>query len=291
MKISTQTDTLGRRLSDEEAIRIICDSGFDAIDYSMFGIVSKPDHILNTDGMEAYVLNLKQIAEKNGVYFNQAHAPFPSMKANDEEYNSLVFSRIVRSMEVASLLGIKHIIVHPVHISEDEEVDFRENVKFYNSLIPYIQKYSVKVATENMYGRNRDGYYPLACGTAESFVRLMDALDERYFVACLDIGHCGMVGQKPADMIRALGKKYLHALHVHDNDNLRDAHIFPFNGTVDWFGVTAALAEIDYDGELTFEADASMYNCPDYFLPTAEKHLHDIGVALNRMYEESKKAD
>ena len=41
-----------------------------------------------------------------------------------------------------------------------------------------------------------------------------------------------------------------------------------------------ALCEIGYKGDLTFEADNSLLSCPESFLPTAECHLHDIGLAL-----------
>ena len=59
MKLVTQTDVISQRLGDEAAVRIICESGFDGIDYSMFDM-KNDDCILNT---AEYKNHLKKIAD------------------------------------------------------------------------------------------------------------------------------------------------------------------------------------------------------------------------------------
>ena len=63
-------------------------------------------------------------------------------------------------------------------------------------------------------------------------------------------------------MIRALGGKRVKALHVHDNDLVRDVHTLPFTRKIDWDEVMTALKDIGYDGELTFEADTFLSQFP-----------------------------
>ncbi len=282
MKLSTQTDVIGRMCGDEKAIQIICKSGFDAIDYSMFDM-QKSDNILNTDGYKDYVLNLRRIADENGVFFNQSHAPFPSCRMDDDEYNKITFLRIVRAMEISSLLGVDIMVVHPTNISPD--INFEYNIEFYNRLLPFARDFGVRIALENMWGV-RDGHkVPNVCSVGEDFNRYLDALDRKYFVGCLDIGHCGLVGSDAPTMIREMGHDRIKALHVHDNDNIDDLHVFPFSSKLDWEGITQALADIDYDGVITFEADNTLKNMPASFFETSEKYLHDIGRQLISMIE------
>ena len=286
MKIVTQTDALGERLGDERAVEIICQSGFTGIDYSMFDM-DEDGRPLNRSDYADHIARVKETADRFGVPFVQSHAPFPSAKKNNEEYNKQIMLYIERAFDVSYRLGVKTMVVHPISFT-DEGTDFELNFNFYQRLVPYIKQTGVKVALENMWGRKEHRYSPTACGTGETFKQMMDMLDPNLFVACLDIGHCGMVGETPQNMVRMLGHRHLHALHIHDNDKLRDAHIFPFNGTVDWDEVTKALADIDYDGNLTFEADNTLKRCPDFFLPTATKYLFEIGKALEQMINSHK---
>lgn len=285
MQLSTQTAHLGTRLGETEAVKILCEAGFDALDYSMFGF-SNPDYPLNNGGYQAHVKNLRDIASAYGVPFNQAHAPFPSFIDNNNSYNELTFQQIVRAMEVASILGAKTIVVHPFYLSDTSAMK-QKNIDFYNRLKPYCEAYNIKVALENMWGWDaaNQKIIPNICSNGPEFAEYVDALDSRCFTACLDLGHCGLVGDNAADMIRALGHDRLKALHVHDNDGIHDTHTAPYFGQMDWAAITAALAEIRYDGELTLESDNFYLPLPTSAMPAAAKLLHDIGRSLIQSIE------
>lgn len=297
MRIVTQTDALGERFGDQRAVEIICQSGFTGIDFSMFTL-NREKCALAEDDWKDCLKSVKEAADRYSVPFTQSHCPFPTAKKNDDDYNRFMVERTKRAFEVSAYLGVEIMVVHPTTF-EPQGTDFEENYKLYQRLKPLAEETGVKIALENMWrGRERKitdlfnkdetNYVPAACGTGKDFRQMLDMLDSPLFVACLDIGHCGMVGEDPAEMIRTIGGKYLKALHVHDNDNLRDAHIFPFNGTVNWKKVTKALAEINYTGNLTFEADNTLKKQPDALLATSEKYLYDIGVALVDMINSHK---
>lgn len=55
---------------------------------------------------------LRAEGDQLGIAFNQAHAPFPS--AGQPSEDEVILSAIRRSMEVASILGVRNIIVHPL---------------------------------------------------------------------------------------------------------------------------------------------------------------------------------
>ncbi|MCR5484363.1 MAG: sugar phosphate isomerase/epimerase [Clostridiales bacterium] len=285
MIISTQTEALGRYFNDETAIRMIAAAGFDAADFSMFYMQDDDCPLLKADYRE-YVLRLKEIADECGLFFNQAHAPFPSCKPKDSEYTKRTFDKIVRAMETASMLGVKNIVVHPTNVSPEENFDY--NIEFYNRLKPYCIEFGIKVALENMWGRDAEGHIvPNVCSVPDDFNRHLDALDSRYFTACLDIGHCGLVGDSAPNMIRKMGHDRIKALHVHDNNHIADQHVFPFSEKIDWAETMKALGEISYDGDLTFEADNSLFNMPKSFAMNGLKYLHEIGLKLVSMMENS----
>ena len=293
MKIVTQTDVIGSRLGDVRAVEIICQSGFGGIDYSMFTLNGENSPLMGENWKDC-INPVKEMAERYSVPFTQSHCPFPSAKKDNEEYNRFMYDCAKRAFEISQYLGVEVMVVHPITFAK-ESTDFDLNYKFYKSLLPFAESTGVKIALENMFGRaegifgkKEHKFIPSACGSGKDFRQMLDTLGNEMFVACLDIGHCNLVGEKPDDMIRTIGGKHLKALHVHDNDSLRDAHIFPFNGTVNWKKVTKALAEINYTGNLTFEADNTLKKQPDSLLAASEKYLHDIGVALVDMINSYK---
>lgn len=290
MILSTQTDIAGARFGEKQAIKWICEAGFDAIDYSMFAMKDNETCILNTSEYKNYVLELKKLAESYGKSFNQAHAPFPSYKIDDEQYNKDIFPKIQRSIEIAGILGIKNIVIHPTDFRVKSKENLQKNLDYYNRFAPTAKEYGVKIACENMFGhdRRRDVIMANICSTGDEFKAMMDMLDPDVFTACVDIGHAGLVGTTASELIRELGHDYVGCLHVHDNDYLRDRHMPPFMFSLDWEEITKALADIDYKGDFTFESDILFAKLPEAVMTSAYKFLHDIGRSLIEMIEKNK---
>ncbi len=288
MILSTQTHVLANRLGDAEAIRILGQAGFDALDFSMFNNLTQTDHPLSQPGYREYAAKLRQIAADQGIRFNQAHAPFPSCIIGDESYNAQMFPQIVKAIEVAAILGASIVIIHPFSTSDSLQKK-QLNLDFYQRLQPLCQKYGIKIALENMWGVHPVSrrIIPNVCSTGESFAEYLDELDRDCFTGCLDLGHCGLVDLEAADLIRILGHDRLLALHVHDNDFLNDTHTAPFLGKMNWAAITTALADIQYAGDFTFEADTFLTGFPDEFLPTAARFLQEIGRQLIQMIKQA----
>lgn len=258
----------------EDAVRVIGKAGFDCYDLSMFGMAN-PSDPLNGDGYMETVRAIKRAAEEVGIACNQTHAPWPSHKRTDEEWNRNIFGWLVRALEITAYLGGKICIVHPWNNWTAEEN--AENL--YLPLLPYCKKYGVKVAVENMFNWPKDAPHalPCACSLPDDFMKHMALLDPEWFVACLDIGHAEMFPDmsSAAEHIYALGER-LQCLHVHDNDRHFDLHGIPYTGKVDWESIFAALKEIGYRGDFTFEASA-VGKYPKAILPEAEAFLCRIG--------------
>lgn len=194
-------------------------------------------------------------------------------------------------MRNASLLGVRNIIVHPCQHLEyckegvPEEL-FEYSINFYKKLLPYCEEYNIKVALENMWQYPGGMISHSTCSRPWEFIKYLDALDSEWFVACLDIGHANLVRETPAEFIKELGGKRLKCLHVHDVDGTRDSHTLPFFGVGDWDSIMKALAEINYEGEITFEADGFMNGKPVELLPDCAKYMAAVGRCLANKYEE-----
>ncbi len=282
MKLVTQTANAGGRFGDLTAVRMICEAGFDGIDYSLFHL-TKENCTLMAPCYEQRAKKLLEIASFYGKTFEQTHAPFPTVRPGDSKYNTRCTDAVRRCFEICAILGIKVCVMHPDVLSRTNRFD--RNVELFTSLLPYAKEYGVNIALENLYG----GYNPFSrkrvcrntvCSTPQALCRLVDALDADYFSACVDVGHCRLVGVNPARMIRTVGGKRLTALHIHDNDFKFDRHVAPYQGKINWSEVLEALAEIDYKGNFTFEADNFLKPLPNDAIAPALKYLNGLGRCM-----------
>lgn len=286
MKLVTQTEYAGIRLGEKRGVRLLCEAGYDGLDYSMFRMRGNPDFVLNTPGYKNHALALKEIADSYGVTFEQSHAPFPTAKDKDEKYNSEMLDTVKRSIEIASLVGAKVIIVHPVNFKKHKE---EKNIELFRSLESTAEDFGVKIALENMWGRKKrkPQIIPSVCSDPDEFNRYIDILGNKNFTACLDIGHCGLVGIKADDFIRKMGSR-ITCLHIHDNNNKEDSHTLPYMMDLDWQSILKALADIYYSGNFTFEADNFIKSVPLDLLPDACRYMVATGRNMIKQIEDFK---
>lgn len=294
MILSSQNDRLSGIFGQEGAIDIMKDAGYDAIDMSLF-CMSDDNDVFNSDAYKARAIEIAAYAKEKGIYFNQTHVAFTFNWKNPNEYEERCFPRQIRGLEISALLGASIAIVHPLHYTEykgHEEEWFEINMNFYRSLLPYAKEYGVKIALENMWktDKKRKVISDDVCSRATELARYIDALDDEHFVACLDLGHCGLIGEEAEDAIRILGHDRLKALHVHDNNYRADMHTLPFTCDMDWEAIMKALADVRYDGDFTFEADNFLNNFPNDFKPRAVKFMVDTGRYLIGRYDEHLKS-
>ena len=258
MKTSTEIQSIVNVVGEEKALEYIAKAGFDAWDFSMFNMhdnytifdnLFKKKYALVTNDYLKFARKLKQIGLDNGIVCNQSHAPFPSFDKKVRPY-------LQRAIECTAEAGGNICIIHPGNNHTPEE-----NAEMFNELLPFAKSCGVKIATENMWNWNvaKNQASPAACSDPASFNAHLDAVNDEFLVACLDIGHAEMkgLGTSSVDMIHKLGNR-LQALHIHDNDKRHDSHQIPFSMKIDFDETVKALKEINYNGYFTLEADQYM---------------------------------
>ena len=271
MKISTTTNRLAKTFDYRKAIEMIAAAGFDCVDMTLTDMALNDDSVFFKPEAVQMCKELRRYAEDLGLAFNQAHAPYqmdhkPWLQGQRED----ILRRYNRSIELAGVLGVRNIVVHPLHcmnyLNNDPAWIKEQNVEYYASMIPAAQDAGVKIAIENMWQRNQyNKHITLSvCSSPYELRDYVDACNEvaPVFTACLDVGHCVLTGHDAVNAIAVLGSR-LDAVHMHDVDGFNDNHSRPLTLKVDFYGIMEKLREIGYQGEFTLEAD-SYY---DHFRP------------------------
>ena len=282
MKISTEIGSIASHIGEEKAVELVAKTGFDAWDFSMFdmcerknGVLVPTSHPTAQNNYLSFARKLKQIGLDNGIECNQGHAPFPSIPQS--------IDWLKRAIECVAEAGGDICIIHPMNNGTPQE-----NAEMYFKLLPFAKEHNVKIATENMWNwyENAEHSTFAACATPESFNAHLDAVNDDYLVACLDIGHAEMKGSETSapEMIRGLNKR-LKALHIHDNDKLHDSHQLPFSMNIDFAAIVDALQEIGYDGYLTLEASRYLNDFDISEIEAGVKNLYNSVEKMRYMFD------
>lgn len=284
MRLVTQTRFITDAVGDLECIRLLKRAGFDAIDWSFPKTVDENSTPLFSANWMQHALAMKAAADQIGIGFAQAHAPYPSSRG-EEPFDTLIMERILRSIEVCQVLGIRNLVVHPLqHLYYPENADylFDANLDFYKSLMPHAEKHGVRICTENMWQNDKHRGFIIGsvCADPTEFCAMIDQVASPYLVGCLDVGHAALTGYDIPAFIRKMGNARLQALHIHDVDYLHDNHTLPFMQKLPWESITAALAEIGYEGDFTYEANCFLQNLPAQLLEPACTFMAQTGRYL-----------
>lgn len=282
MKLSVETYVMRERFGDEKAVEMIKRAGFDCYDYSFYWTKDKTD-MLGDDYLER-AKRLRKKSDELGIECNQAHAPFTLTVDDEFDMSNKEYMRIVRSIEFASVLGAKNIIVHAIKNDLLKNVDFYElNRNFYLSLEPYCKKFNICVSVENLFNWNERALPVLS--DPKEHRDFVESLNSPWFNICIDVGHSAITGYKPEKVLSALDNDILKALHIHDNDYFGDKHLLPYTDGFDWHEIMAALAKINYDGELTFELTGYLRRLPDSLLDDGLRFAEKVGRKLISEFE------
>lgn len=269
MKISVQSAPILDIYGIDEGFRMIAEAGIDGVDFNINhclpgdairnhrneGFFSQTDEEILAQ-LEPYRL----AAEKYGVCFSQAHAPFPSYVADSPETNAYVRMAIEKCMMMCERIDCPWLVAHPAFLGYgerlDAEAEYKLNIDFYGSFLRAIRKTGVRIATENMFSRSNGRVIESCMSDVPTACRLIDELNdmagEELYGYCFDTGHAALLKRNQYNMITGLGRR-IKVLHVHDNDTVSDEHLFPYNGSIDWDAVCSGLKDAGYRGDFSFE--------------------------------------
>ena len=166
------------------------------------------------------------------------HGPYMDLiiGAFDPEIRSITRKRILQSLEVASYLHAKTLVLHPGYTSfkygEVLEMWLRNCEGLLAEVGPVAGKSGIMFALENTFESSPD----VLC-------TLVDRLDPEVFGHCFDIGHFNVFAHGDLSSWLRRVKWRLVELHLHDNDGKSDQHLAIGEGTADFGSLFSGLAE------------------------------------------------
>lgn len=189
---------------------------------------------------EEECVSVRAMAERIGILPWSLHAWAAGDVLTDDGAAETV-EVLTTAVRNALILGTERIVHHPSGKKLEDEAD-RRRLKAEADLLAGVWRPGVRFALEN------GG--PLA--TMDYLIALVDLLGPDKAGVCVDTGHAALGDLGPGRAIRMAGARLI-TTHIQDNHGERDDHMPPWDGTIDWEDVIAALNEVDYRGCVLLE--------------------------------------
>lgn len=285
----------------DETVRHLAEAGFKRMDVSFFSCFSAGSIYFSDDYMQI-VDEYKRAFDKYGIQPSQSHAPASNSLGDDG--GAYFMKKNTRAIEMAAKIGCPTITIHAGcrSIPSPRDKFIEENIAVLKKLVPYAEKYGIKLLYENIGRREIENFYSI---TADDVIDVVDSVDSPYVGVCWDVGHANMHDLDQYAEITKLGKR-IGGLHIHDNFGTRtiedngkvlfgDVHTIPLFCTVDYDNVMRALIDIGYKGTFNFEVTSgnmsSFIGDNEELLPfarrcslDASKLLYDVGALILKKY-------
>ncbi len=247
-RIVTTTDVFEDGYDAEKAARRLASLGYEGLDMG-FDYWTFDGSPFAGDGYLDWAKRLRAAADEAGVVYTHAHAPG---EADADEW-------VGRSIEAASVLGARYLVVHPIwHDENGKTINSRlrfidVNAKAIKKWLPKAEACGVVLLSENiLWGASSD---------PRIIADLVKAVDSDWFGWCFDVGHAHCCGYEP-DVLKSCSVVPM-SLHIQDNDGSGDGHLIPGDGTIDWKLFLSTLHEIGYLGDCVLEAHHQSLVAPD----------------------------
>jgi sugar phosphate isomerase/epimerase len=286
MELSTSLNVLfdPERITARQAVERLADAGFRALDFNFVDWLFDGSPFIGDD-WRPWLMDVRRRADELGLRFSQAHGPIFNKFEKSERARWLT-DMSHRSLEGAALLGSRWVVYEPeiqagafdrAHTERVRQL----NLEWFRELLPTAGRTGAGIAIENIadiFSLER-GIGRSYCSTPAELIDLVDSFDDPLIGICWDTGHAHIQRLDQGKALRAIGKR-LKALHIQDNDGRSDQHLLPFYGGIDWAAIMAALRDIGYQGDFTYEIHNSVLPLPDALRDAVLRFTVDVGLYL-----------
>lgn len=236
------------------------------------------------DDWRDWAQRIAEEAARLDITFIQTHLPYYNFSPSGGGLREGTEEIVRRSIHCTGILGAKWTVSHPATDFEQPlmvEASREANLAYFAPHVVLAKEVGVGICIENMADFAGQGYDRSYCATVEELCELVDTLQARHGNAgiCWDFGHANLVYKDQAACLRYIGKR-LKMTHVHDNSGQRDEHLTPFRGNVNWQSAMAALREIGYEGDFSFEIRRMPLSVPRALHDSLWTHAKHVGEYL-----------
>ena len=270
MKISVASSVFVN-YSLREAIRIIANSGYDAID-----IWGGRPHVYRRDYNWRDLKELRIFLEENNLKvssFMPAFFRYPYSLSNPNDrirQDSIDYMR--DCMDSAAILEAEILLVIPGKslIDQDLEDAKRRNIESIEMVCHYSQDYDFRLGLEPA-----NAFVTDLVNTATDAIKIVDDLNFENLGVVLDTGHMNLVKDSPENAVRVLGDCLLQ-IHTNDNDGVHQLNLVPGDGNFDFPNLIDTLQISGFRGYLSAELAWDYSSNPEPFVKLAAKRLREL---------------
>lgn len=201
----------------------------------------------------------------------------------DEAGLDLVRNRLSFCREVGAPTLVMHVDLDDIALRDPGEhaAFFARLHRSFDDLADDCLRAGVRIAVENLTAAPMER-------TLEMFAALFDRHPADVVGLCYDCGHAELSEPGGFRLLDTHGDRLI-ATHLHDNHSVRDDHLLPGDGRIDWERLIGLIAATPYAPPLTFETPHSLYG-RGYSLgePAFYARAHDRIVALETRLQEHR---
>lgn len=209
-------------------------------------------------GHEKFTATLEEIVElckKIDLEIETGHAPYKDPDVNtfwsEDKEGDIIEEMYMESLRFASKHNIKNVVFH-MHFENDYELN-EAGIKRLKRMVKYAEENNVNVAVENLYSYKELEY-------------IFQAIKSPNLGMCFDSGHENFL-TKNADFLHKFGNR-LKAVHLHDNNGIKDEHKTPFTGTINWKNIANGFAKAN---KVSLESEVRLYRPENKQIITEEE--------------------
>jgi len=162
----------------------------------------------------------------------RAGAPAVNLLHPEKSRRINAMDEIKRALEAAERIPIKHVVLH---LGERDDKWSPRTIEHALTALEHLGAFAhplgVRLLVENLLSE---------AATPEHLLTILEMGHLSPIRVCLDLGHAHIV-PGVGEAIGTLGNR-IGAVHVHDNHGVKDEHLWPGEGTIDWPAALEALS-------------------------------------------------
>jgi sugar phosphate isomerase/epimerase len=182
----------------------------------------------------------------------RAGAPAVNLLHPEKSRRIDAMDEVKRALETAEHIHFKNMVVHLGERTDTwSQRALEDGLTALEHLDAFARPLGVRLLAENLVNEPT---------TPEHLLQILNLGHLTRIGVCLDVGHAHMtVGV--AEAIETLGNR-IGSVHVHDNHGMRDEHLWPGDGTIDWDKTMPALKELTTPPACVLEIHYSLNEAP-----------------------------
>jgi sugar phosphate isomerase/epimerase len=182
----------------------------------------------------------------------RAGAPAVNLLHPEKSRRIDAMDEVKRALETAEHIHFKNLVIHLGERGDTWSQRAQEHaLTALEHLDAFARPLGVRLLAENILNEPT---------TPEHLMEILTLGHLTRIGICLDTGHAH-IADSVSDAIRTLGAR-IGSVHVHDNHAIRDEHLWPGNGTIDWDKTMTALKALPEPPACVLEIHYSLADTP-----------------------------